>query len=514
MQTPEQEKSSRIVRNTLFLYGQMFVQLVVALFTARMLFNALGVVDYGIYNVIGGVVMVFTILNNVEGATIRFLTYDIGKGRTTEEVHLMFSTAQIVHAIIALTILLLAETAGLYYVYHYLVVPPERLNATLVVYQFSVVSVLFSVICIPYEGLLIAHEKMKAFASLGIMQTLLGVVIVLLVKYSPTDKLILYGALVLLVQVTVRIVYGIYCKRHFPEVAGRWLFNKSLFFKMLKFAGWTFNGTVAWMAFTEGVNLLLNAFFGPVMNAARGIAFTVQQKVGDFASKFLAAVNPQIVKSVAQNDYTYLHKLLITSSRFSLLLLFILSLPILLETKAILHLWLGQVPDYTIDFTRLALLSIMVDTLGRILIMTIHATGKIAKFQMIEANILLLIVPIAYVCLKLGCSPVAVYITQLAVFVVAQAARVIIVCPAVRMKCSTYLHSIVLRSLLCMGVACLPPLLVWQLISPMSSEIGHLVIITAVSLLSSCTATFYIGCNQEMRHFILRKLTQKLKHTP
>lgn len=506
----EQDKSRRIVHNTLFLYGQMFVQMMVALLTARMLFNALGVIDYGIYNVIGGVVTVFSVLNNVEGATIRFLTYDIGKGKKQEDVHLMFSTARIVHLVIALAILLLAESVGLYYVFHHLVIPPERLQATLTVYHFSVISILFSVACIPYEALLIAHEKMKAFASLGIMQTLLGVAIVFAVKYSPIDKLILYGALILLVQVAVRIVYGLYCQRHFPETTGRWLFDKSLFIRMLKFAGWSFNGTMAWIAFTEGVNLLLNAFFGPVMNAARGIAFTVQQKVGDFARKFLAAVNPQIVKSVAQNDLPYLHKLLIVSSRFSLLLLFILSFPILLETKTILHLWLGHVPDYTVAFTRLALLSIMVDTLGRILIMTIHATGKIAKFQLVEANILLLIVPISYLCLKMGYSPIAVYVTQLIIFIVAQTARVMIVCPAVNMQCSIYFRDIVLRSFLCMGAASILPILTWHLIQPMQSGILHLTIITTVSLISSCFATFYIGCDQEMRNFIKRKLIHKL----
>ena len=489
MTNSEQTKSGKIARNTLFLYGQMFVQMIVALLTARMLFNALGVVDYGIYNVIGGVVVVFSVLNNVEGATIRFLTYDIGRNCSREEVHLMFSTAQTVHMVIALMVLLLAETAGLYYVFHELVIPPERFQSTLVVYQFSIVTAMLSIISIPYSALLIAHEKMGAFASFGILQTFVGVGIVLIVKYTNTDKLILYGALMMLMQVSVRIAYGLYCRKHFEEVAGKWCFDKKLFIRMLKFAGWTFNGTVAYMAYTEGVNLLLNAFFGPVMNAARGIANTIRMKVESFAS------NPQIVKSYAQQDLPYLHKLIITSSRFSLLMIFMLSLPVVLETDTILRLWLGKVPEYTVAFTRLALFSVMVETIGRILIMAIQATGKIAKFQMIEANILLLIVPVSYVCLKAGCSPVAVYLTQLFVFIIAHAARIMIVCPAIGM-----------------GVAALPPTLLFYLTQDTTHEYWRLAAIVCMSLLSSGVSIFYIGCDASMRAFIVNKIKTKISH--
>lgn len=507
-----QEKSSRIVRNTLFLYGQMFVQMLVALLTSRMLFNALGVVDFGIANVIGGVTAVFTVLNNVEGATIRFLTYDIGRERSREEVHTVFSTAQIIHLSIALIVLVLAETAGLYYVLNNLVVPPERLHATLIIYQFSIVAALFAILRIPYEALLIAHERMGAFASFGIVQTLLGVGIVFAVKYADTDKLVLYGSLMLLVQLILPVIYWLYCKRHFAEVAGRWCFDKPLFILMLKFAGWSFNGTLAYMAYTSGVNLLLNAFFGPVMNAARGIAFTVQQKVGDFASKFLSAVNPQIVKSYAAGDFSYLHRLIITASRSSVLLLFILSLPLLLETDTVLRLWLGSVPEYTVAFTRLSLLAIMVETLGRILIMAIQATGKIAKFQMIEANILLLIIPVSYVCLKLGAPPTSVYVTLLVIFLVAQVARVLIVCPAIKMQCWTYMKEVAFKSLLCMVVASILPVAALYLTSSIQPGFWHLVIITVISLLSSCTAAYYIGCDEKMRAFVKNKIRTHLQH--
>ena len=507
-----QKNSGKIVRNTLFLYGQMFVQMIVALFTARMLFHALGVVDYGIYNVIGGVVVVFSILNNIEGATIRFLTYEIGQNKSVEKVHLMFSTAQTVHSVIALIILVLAETAGLYYVYHELVVPADRLNATLIIYQFSIITTLLSIISIPYEALLIAHEKMGAFASFGIIQTVVGVAIVLIVKYAQTDHLILYGALIMLMQVAVRVSYGIYCKRHFAEVKGRWQFDKRPFISMLKFAGWTFNGAAACIAYTEGLNLLLNAFFGPVMNAARGIAYTVQQKVGSFATNFQAAVNPQIVKSYAQEEVHYLHKLTIASSRISVLLIYTLALPILLETGQILHLWLGEVPVHTIAFTRVALFCTMVDTLGRILIMAIHATGKIAKFQMVEANILLLIIPVAYVCLKLGCPPISIFITQFVFFVAAHIARIIIVCPAVGMKCWTYVRDVVLRSLLCMAVATIPPFVAHYLLESAGQNGWHILIVIVLSLLSSCIAIFYIGCDHEMRTYIVRKIKTALKH--
>lgn len=512
MATSTTDRSNKIVRNTMYLYGQMFVQMLVALFTARLLFNALGVVDYGIYNVIGGVTAVFAVLNNVEGATIRFLTYDIGKGNSTAEVHKLFSTAQTVHLAIALIVVLLAETAGLYYVCHHLVVPPERLQATLIIYQLTIVATFFAINCIPYEALLIAHERMGAFASFGILQTFLGLGIVLAVKYANTDKLVLYASLSLMMQIAIPIIYQQYCTRHFGEVKGRWQFDKPLFIRMLKFAGWTFNGTIAFMAYTEGVNLLLNAFFGPVINAARGIAFTVQQKVGEFAAKILSAANPQIVKSYAASDFAYLHRLIIVVSRASLLLSFILALPILLETRTILHLWLGDIPEYTVAFTRLSLMAIMVEQLGRILIMAIQATGKIAKFQLIEANILLLIIPVSYICLKQGLPPTSVYATLLTIFVVAQIARVFIVCPAIGMKCWTYTRDVVCRSLFCMAAAFPLPLVAIYLMRHMQSDIWHLILLTAVSLASACIAVYYIGCDSQMRVFVKNKIYQKLHH--
>lgn len=512
MSTPDQEKSNRIAKNTMFLYGQMFVQMIVTLLMARVLFRALGVVDYGIYHVIGAVMSVFAVLNNIEGATIRFLTFDVGKSISREKVHLMFSTARTVHLVIAGVIFLLAETAGLYYVGNELVVPPERLPATMMVYQFSVVTTLFAIVSIPYEALLIAHEKMGAFASMGIVQTLVGASIVLVVKYAETDRLVLYGVLVMLMQLGVRVMYGIYCKRNFKEVAGKWVFDKDTFIRMLKFAGWTFNGTVAYMAYTEGVNLLLNAFFGPVMNAARGIANTIRQKVEQFASSFQGAVNPQIVKSYAQGDYGYMHKLLITSSRISLLIIFALALPVALETESILHLWLGDVPEYTIAFTRLSLLAVMVDVLGRILIMAIQATGRIAKFQMIEANILLLIVPASYVCLKLGYSPVSVYVTQVVFFVLAHAARIMIVCPSIQMRCRTYVRGVIVQSLLCMVTAAFVPVALLHLMQDNEDSWWRMAIVVATSLLTSAASIYYIGCDKEMRAFVTKKLKKNFTH--
>ena len=503
----QQNRTTRLARNTIYLYLQMLVQLLVSLFTTRVVIDTLGQSDYGIFGVVGGVMGVFAVLNSIEAATMRFITFEQGRGSGVERLHAVFSTARSVHLTIAAVVFILAETVGLYYVFNYLNVPHERLAATVTVYQFSIVTSLIGIMCAPYDALIVAHERMGVFASIGIYNVLVNLIIVFLVKYASTDKLILYAALVMLVQVSLRIIYGMYCRMNFAETRGKWVFDRKLFVSMLKFGGWTFNGTLATVGFTQGINLLFNYFYGPLLNAAFAVAFAFENKVSSFADNFLAAARPQIVKSYAAGDSSYLHMLVINSSRIAAMLLFLLSLPILLETSFILYVWLGEdIPPYTVWFVRLALMMAVVQSLGQVMCITIHATGRIAKFQMIEANILLLIVPIAAWLLWKGYSPIVVLVAQLVVFVITQVVRVLIVCPAVGLSILTYVREVLLRSMLVVAVGSILPLLLHVYGGMHEHPLTQVVCVSIVSLISSGLSIYFIGCTKSQRDIVLKKL--------
>lgn len=510
MDNDSNNRSSRIARNTLYLYGQILVQLIVSLFTARVIILTLGDVEYGIFTVVGGVMSVFIVLNSLVSATMRFITYAQGEGKSTEELHTIFSTARLVHLTIAGIVFLAAETLGLYYVCNYLVIPPGRLTATIIIYQFSIITSIIGIMSAPYDALIVAHERMGVFASIGIYNVIINLVIVFLVKYTNTDKLILYAALIMLVQVSMRLIYGWYCNRSFPETHGRWVFDKQLFIRMLKFGGWSFNGTLASIGYSQGINLLLNYFFNTVMNTAYGVANIVQSKLYLFAENILTAVQPQIVKSYAAGDYTFLHTLIITSSKFALLLLYLLSLPVLLNTYFILFIYLGDVPEYTVWFVRMSLMCMMVHTLGGVMCMAIHATGRIAKFQMIEANLLLLIVPIAWFCLWKGMSPVSVFVVQLLVFIVTQIARMLIVCPAVKLPVWRYMKEVLIRCALVIIVGSVIPVFAHLTDFLAAHPLSKIVVNTVICLISSGCAIYYIGLDKTQRKFVITKIKNLL----
>ncbi|MBO4450974.1 MAG: lipopolysaccharide biosynthesis protein [Bacteroidaceae bacterium] len=498
--------NSRIARNTLYLYGQQIVQMIVGLVTTRVLIQSLGKIDYGLFSVLGGVMSVFMVLNAIEAATMRFITFEQGKGSDTARIHVVFSTAQHVHFAIAGIVLLVAETIGMYYVCNHLVMPPERLTAVIVVFQLYLVATLFAIISAPFDALIVAHERMGVFASISIYQTFINLAIVFIVKYAETDRLILYAALIMLLQVSLRLIYGWYCNRHFPETRGRWVFDRKLFSQMFRFGIWSFNGTLATIGYTQGINLLLNYFFGPLLNTAFSLANSVYSKLYSFAENFLIAVKPQLVKSYAAGNLDNMHRLMITSSQLGVYLMFIMSLPVMLETHFIYYLWIGEVTDHTVWFLRIALFSIGVNTLGNVMTMSIQATGRIAKYQLIEGNLLLLTVPLAWFCLWKGLPPESVFCVQLLMFVITQVARTLIVCPALQMSIWYYVRKVMIRPAIVILIGSIIPVLVHNYGGLSTHPITQVIIVTFVSLLSSSLAVYYIGCSSSQRQLVRQKL--------
>lgn len=436
--------NKRIAKNTIVLYLRMIFILCVGLYTSRIVLNTLGVEDYGIYNVVGGFVAFFSFLNGAMAtATQRFITFELAQG-DVERQTVTFSTAAIIHVAIAFLIVIIAETVGLWFVCNKLVIPEERFVAAMWVYQFSILSMFVSIVSIPYNAAIIAHEKMSAFAYISILDTVLKLAIVYLLTIATFDRLIFYAALLLGISLLDRLIYGIYCKRHFIETRVRLIFDKRIFNAMTNIAGWSLFGNIAGVFYTQGLNVLLNIYFGPAVNAARAIAVTIQGVVTGFVGNFQMALNPQITKSYAIDDMKRMHSLIFASSKYSFFLLLFIALPIMIETQTILTLWLKIVPEHTVWFVRLILCILLIDTLSNPLMISAQAVGRVKVYQSVVGGLLLLILPIAYVALRLGGNPETVFIVHMVVAVSALICRVIIVGRMVSFTFALYARKVLL----------------------------------------------------------------------
>lgn len=476
----------------------MFIMMLIGLYTSRVILNSLGVTDYGIYNVVGGVVAMFGFINGSIGtATSRFLTYELGEKKSYKKLRIVFSTALIIHIGISILVLILGETVGLWYIYNILVVPPERFIAALLVYQFSLITSIIGIISIPYSAALVAHEKMSTFAYISVFEVCLNLTVAVLISCINYDLLIAYAFFLLLIQIGLGVFYTYYCSKSFDETTGKWLFDKMKFREMLKFSLWIMNGAIAVVGYTQGLNMLLNVFFGPTVNAARGIAVIVQTKVFQFCTNFQTAVNPQIIKQYANENFEYMHSLINITSKYSFLLIYVLSFPILLESKYILKIWLGVVPDYTVIFVQLTLIVGLIDSLRMPLNTAIHATGNIKKFQILEGGVSLLILPLAFVFLKLEFSPVSVFIVQAVMFVIIHILRVLIVCPVIKMKLSTYLIVVVWGITKVVVPASIIPLVARVFIK--GDDFFSFFYICVVSVISSLFFVYFLGLDQGMK---------------
>lgn len=508
MSTKTTDNNKRIAKNTLFLYFRMMFIILVSLYTSRVILKTLGVEDYGIYNVVGGFVSMFGFLNTAMSATTqRYITYSLGT-ENTAQLNKVFSNCVMTHILIALIVLLFAESVGLWFLFNKMIIPESRMTAAFVVFQCSVVSTVVLILSVPYNADIIAHEKMSAFAYISIVEVTLKLLVVCLLKFGGIDKLIFYGILLLIVQCSIRLIYGSYCKRHFEETKFRIIWDFSLFKEMLSFAGWNLWGGVSNIMYTHGVNLLLNLFFGPAVNAARGIAIQVQNAISQFANSFQMAINPQITKSYAQGDNAYMHKLVFRSSKFTFILLFILSLPIFTETDYILRLWLGTVPNWTVVFLRLMLCIVIVDSVANPFMVSVAATGNVKLYQAVIGGTMLLIVPTSYIFLKLGGVPSVVFVTHLVFVVFTFILRLFIVKRMIHFSIKEYCIVCVLKI-----IAIIVPSFfsVWILKRYLNEYFGSQILIIVSSAVIGVIFSLICGLTKSERQIILQKVCLKIK---
>lgn len=403
------DNNKRIVKNTLFLYVRMLITLVVGLYTSRVVLNTLGVENYGIYNIVGGVVALFGFLNStMSGATQRFFTAAIGKN-DKNQMSIVFRSAIQIHALVSLFVLILSETVGVWILYNKLNIPIDRYDSAMWVLQCSVLSSIVMIMSVPYNAAIIAHEKMGAFAYISILEVTLKLIVVFALLLFGVDKLKLYATLMLCTQIIIRIVYSMYCKRNFPEARYKHVIDKSTFKEMSSFAGWDLYGNLCVIGKTQGLNFLLNIFFGTVLNAAAGIANQVTGIIMQFASNVIMAIRPQIMICCVQKKYGRMNYLINRGSLFIYLLILMLASPFLIDCYYVLNLWLGLVPDYAVPLCRISLLYGMLTIINSTVLAGIHATGKIKKISFISGTIQFLVVIFTYAAFKMGAEPYWAY---------------------------------------------------------------------------------------------------------
>lgn len=499
----------RIAKNTLILYVRMLFTMFITFYTSRIVLKGLGIEDYGIYNVVGGFVSMFGFLNAaMVSTTQRYLNFEFGKGNL-KHLNEVFVTSINIHLIISLIVLTLGETIGLWFVLNKLQIPENRIIAAQWVYQCSIITMIIAIMSFPYTALIVAHEKMSAFAYISILDVLLKLVIAFFITILPMDRLILYGILVLLVHLSIRFVYNRYCLIHYKEAHFYYFIDISLIKEMLSFAGWNLWGNIASILYTQGLNVLLNMFFGPVVNAARGIAIQVESAIVSFSNNFQLAAKPQITKSYATGNLHYMHSLLFKSSKFTFLLLYCIALPVFIECPFILNFWLETVPDKSIIFLRIILCTMIVDATARPFLSAAMATGNVRLYQSVVGGTLLLILPISYFVLKLGASPSSVFIVHFCVCSIVFWIRLIILRSLINISIKKYINKVIFP---CTKVILLstPVVVLIKMYSTNSIFFSTLTIFA--SLFISILVSFWLGTTYKERSFVLTKLSTIVNH--
>lgn len=426
--------NKRIAKNTLYLYLRMLFVMAIGLYTIRAILDILGVVDYGIYNVVGGVVTMFAFMNKtLSTSSQRYFSIELARG-DKDRLNKWFCLNITSFLAIGIAITIFLETLGLWFLNTQMTIPEERMVAANVVYQLSIISFLFQIISVPYLALIIAHEKMNVFAYVGIIEAIGRLAIVFILMILTYDKLIIYGILILVLSVGVSMSYIAYCWKNYPESSYRLYWDTTEVKELLGFSGWHFLGTFSTTCRSQGINILLNMFFNPAVNAARAVAFQVNSHIMQLSSNFFTAIKPQIYKSYAKGEYEELFKLIMRSTVICAFLISIIAFPVLSCTTYILSLWLKEVPAYTVVFTKLALINGLIDSVNGPLIATSLATGRIRKFMVVVSSIIISNLPISYIALLIGADPaitmvISIIISAINVIVMAYLLNMIILFP-------------------------------------------------------------------------------------
>lgn len=498
--------NKRIAKNTLLLYIRTILIMLVSLYTSRIVLNTLGVEDYGIYQAVGGVVAMFSVISGALSNSIsRFITFGLGKG-DLNNLNRVFCTSVNIQVIISVVVLFLCEVVGVWFLNFKMNIPAERLPAANWVLQSSLITFVLGLLSTPYNASIIAHEHMDAFAYISILETVLKLVIIYVLCISPYDKLISYSVLLVVVSAIIRFIYGFYCRNNFSECRYKFIHDKSIFNEMIGFAGWNFFTNAAYIFNTQGISILINMYFGVALNAARGIATQVDASVRHFVDNFSMAVNPQITKSYASGDNERMNYLICKGAKFSFFLLFLFSLPVLIETNFILTIWLKTVPDYTVSFVRLAFIGSLITSLGTTGYTACMATGRIRKYVIwitLSGSSVFLITWFFY---KIGASVIATYWIYIVVYIFVQIIRLFLMKSMLQFNIRLWVKDVLVKVLLPIGPSIIVPICI-SLVLPESP--GRFFLSSLSCVVFSIISIFGLGLSKNERQSICHKIKIK-----
>lgn len=505
------DKNKRIAQNTILLYIRTAAIMVVSLYTSRIILNVLGVENYGIYNIVGGTISFLSIFTgSLSGAISRFITYGLGEGNH-EKLKSIFSTSVSIQLGISAIIFIVAEIGGLWMLNSNLNIPDERINAAFWVLQFSIFTFITDLISVPYNACIIAHEEMKVFAYIGILEVILKLLFVFTLYLTATylDRLITYAFLLFLVSIILRIIYGIYCKKKFQECNFQFRIDKSLLKEMMGYSGWSFFGNAAYIFNTQGVNVLINIFFGVTLNAARGIVTQVEGAVMKFVENFTTAITPQITKSYAVGNKEYMFTLICRGTKFSYFLLLLFLIPIELEANTILKIWLGVVPEYSALFLRLSLIGTVMVLLGTMGLKAIFATGKIRNYQLTVTIVGCLVFPSTWILYKLGYPVYVSYIVYIFIYGLLNVIRLFYMRKLLGFPSTMYLRQVLSPIVVVTVVAVIVPEILYIY---MDQSFIRLITITIISLLTTSASIYLLGLNSGEKNMIHSKIYNIIAH--
>lgn len=503
MEQSNKENSKRIAKNTLLLYIRLIFTMAVGLFTSRVILATLGVEDYGVYNVVAGFVMMFSFFTSSLGAAIsRFLTYELGKGENSK-LQRIFSTSVNVQLLLSLAILILAEAIGVWFVNHKLNIPADRLYAANWAFQCAILSFIFNLISVPYNAAIIAHERMSAFAYISILEVTLKLAIVYVLYISPIDKLITYSILFAFVGLVIRLVYGGYCRKHFAECRYQAVIDKPMLKEITGFAGWNLLGSGAYLFNTQGVNIVMNLFFGVTVNAARGIATQVEGVVRQFVTNFTTALNPQITKSYAAGNMEYMYTLVCRGAKYSYFLMLVFAVPFMFEADIILKLWLDNVPEYTSIFLRLTMIGTLCDVLGNSTANACWATGKVKKYYLCVGSIGSLVFFISYGLFAFGFPAYTSYVVFIVIYIILIFVKLYLIKGLIDFPVAMFYKETLLRIL--------PVTVCTFMITSFSYGIleestGRMLFTVLLSTIALGISTFLFGLEQSERQIVKNKI--------
>lgn len=496
--------NSRIAKNTLLLYVRMLFTLGVSLYTSRVILQNLGVEDFGIYNVVGSVVTMFVFLNSaMTSVTQRYLSFEIGRNNE-EQLNKVFNISLVIHFGLSIIIVLISETVGLWILNNKMVIPSSRVVAANWVYQCSLLATILMMVSVPYNALIISREKMSAFAYISILDVLLKLLIAIAISFAKTDRLVFYAILIVGVQLIDRLIYGFYCSRKFVEAKIKIVRYEALYKEMMVFASWGLLGHLSVIITQSVQNILLNVFFNPIVNAARGISVQVANAIQGFSSNFQLSVEPQITKTYSVGDIKRLHLLIINSSRYSLYLLYLLSLPLFLKIDVVLGLWLTEVPEYTASFVRISLLMSLGGALANPINIAVRATGKVKMIELTGGTLLVMNLPISYFCLRNGMEPISVFYVQLIIIILTLIVRLYFAKIQIDLSIREYLKTVLLKPFVVMSIALVIPLIAniyWD-----HNDFISLVYVGITSMISTITTIYYCGMNGNEKTFLKSRI--------